>query len=255
MISMRCDRSCLALLGLALVAAAATGCSTAAGRYVGRYLEARALDLADVAPISVGAGYGLAANLRVTPFAGIGAGWAESWRAGMGDHRFGPIWWEKERGVPVWFYFRYEDYLGEERRIPGGHPYWWPETRRTRASSWIVFPGIRRGGELWIPCLPPYFMPVDWEWSHYLKWGVSELDWDWTWDILNCEASVFLGGAGLRVGFGPAHFVDFLLGWLTIDLAHDDPREPRKPVWPDPDAAPSFPDAGASSETKTLTNE
>lgn len=36
------------------------------------------------------------------------------------------------------------------------------------------------------------------------------------------EAGVFLGVVGVRAGFSPGQFADFLLGWVGIDIAGDD---------------------------------
>ena len=48
--------------------------------------------------------------------------------------------------------------------------------------------------------------------------------------------SVTLGVIGFDIGFNPVEFVDFLLGWFTIDIAGDDNARcrPRLRIGPDP---------------------
>jgi len=48
--------------------------------------------------------------------------------------------------------------------------------------------------------------------------------------------SVTVGSVGFDVGFNPAQFIDFLLGWFTIDIADDDNARyrPRLRIGPEP---------------------
>lgn len=194
------------------------------------YTKARLFDALDVIPVSVAVGYGLSAQVRASPYFGLGAGWANSWRFGQGEQRFGPFWFEKERGIPVWRYYRLQTYLDYEPRIPGGDPLWFNESKRYRASSLVVFPGMSRDGMLWWPVLPPYFQKSPWEWPGWSNWN-----------LLNVEASVFAGVVGVRVALSPLQWVDYMVGWFTFDPANDDPRT-LPALWPDPKASPSFPD-------------
>lgn len=211
---------------LALLAACAlgAGCSTGPGRYA----KARLLDIGDVFPVSAAIGYGAAGDLRITPYLGLGLGWANEWRAGFEEQRFGPLWWEKERGIPFIRYYRYMDYREHEVRLPGGDPYWNKETRRKRATSLLILPGMNRDGEIWFPFLPAYFSSVAWEWPAWSKWN-----------LLNAEVGLFAGVVGLRAGISLLQFLDFLAGVASFDPAGDDPT--NLPIlWPDPAASPSF---------------
>ncbi len=224
-----------ALLAVLLLLAAPAGCVflPPAPRWDGptQYAQARALDLADVFPASVAGGYGLSAQFRATALCGIGAGWTNNWRAGTSEMRFGPIWWEKERGIPVWRCYRYQDYRGAQGRLPGGQKLWRDQTRKMRASSLIVIPAMTRDGDVWFPFLPPYFIKTPWE----------KPPWSW-WSLLDCDMSAFFGVAGLRAGLSPLQAIDFLFGIFALDPARDDPgAEPI--LWPDPGAEPSFPPA------------
>jgi len=231
---------------------ALAGCST----NLGRYGHSRALDLMDSFPASVATGMGLLAQVRVTPLVGIGLGYANTTRYGTDDQRFGPVWTEKERGIPIVSYYRIQIYLDREDRWSGGNPLWWPEAYRARASSWIVLPGFPREGDVlvpiaapldppdedlwnfepWLPITAAYHSPVHWHWPDY----------SWT-NLLNVELGVVLGPVGARLGVSPIHLVDFIFGIFRFDFAMDDVR--TFPVlWPDPDAPPSFP---PEAETKS----
>lgn len=229
---------------------ATLGCST----NIGRYGESRALDFLDIVPVSVAGGLGAMAQVRATPFVGLGLGYANVVRLGSDEQRFGPIWTEKERGIPVIVYYRVQTYEDRKRRFSGGDPIWWDETYRSRGNSWIILPGFPRDGEYlvplpgpfdpperhlwtidpWLPYVPPYAIRAPWHFP----------DWAW-WNFLNVEAGVVAGPVGVRVGISPIQALDFVLGIFLVDFVLDDPR--TFPIlWPDPDAAPSFPDAPAN---------
>lgn len=205
--------------------------STTAGcRYgPGQYWQARGLDLYDTFPASVGGGLGALAQARVTQFAGIGIGWTEEWRVGLDDQRFGPIWWEKQRGIPILRYYRYQDYLDTEDRWSGGNTNWITDDHRLRANSFVFIPAVAREGWIWLPWIPPYFLEVPWE-THQITW----------WNAFDVEAGLFLVAGGVRLGFSPGELIDFLCGIVTADPLEDDPI-PDPPLWPDPDAPPAFP--------------
>jgi hypothetical protein len=213
------------LLALALPALC-VGCGTA----MGDYGSARALDLLDVVPASLAVGYGASAQVRLSPYLGLGAGMTNNWRVGIGTERFGPFWFEKERGIPIWRYYRLQAYRETQARISGGDPHYYEPVRRYRASSMLVFPGMAREGQLWWPFYPPYFIKAHTEWP---GWSFFEL--------LNLEAGLFAGVIGARLTVSPLQLVDFVVGVFTFDPADDDPRTLR-PLWPDPEAPDSFPD-------------
>ena len=219
----------LALLLVLGLPALISSCDTV----VGQYGTARALDLLDIVPASVAVGYGLSAEVRMSPYLGLGAGMANNWRVGMGVERFGPLWYEKERGIPVWRYYRLQSYQGEKARISGGDPNNFENNRRYRASSLVIFPGMSREGQIWWPIYPPYFIKAPAEWP---GWSLFEL--------LNLEAGVFAGVVGARLALSPLQFVDFVLGVFTLDPANDDPQT-HPPLWPDPGAPASFPGDGS----------
>lgn len=209
-------------------------------------LRDRALDLADCAPASVAWGRGIAVGGRLTPFLGLGAGWAEGVRAGMDRERYGPLWWEKSRGFPFWFWYRVQDPDGRELTIPGGDPYFRSLRHRIVANSFVVVPGVRRGGFLFWPRIPPYARETPWEWTHWAHEGASILSPTYLLDVLDAEVEVFAGVVGLRVGFAPLHILDFGAGLFGFDPESDDPK--RGPVaWPDPGAEPSFPEEAEAS--------
>ncbi|MFH0943812.1 MAG: hypothetical protein V2A76_01330 [Planctomycetota bacterium] len=206
------------------------------GTSLGNYGKARALDLLDVAPVSLAVGYGISAQFRATPFFGQGIGHTNNWRVGTGEQRFGPLWYEKERGFPIIGYYRFQSYQGVESRIPGGDPIYFDETSRYRASLLRIFPAMSREGQIWYPFLPPYHIKAAFEWP---RWSI--------WNLLNVEAGVFAGVVGVRAAVSPLQIVDFVLGIITLDFANDDPRILR-PLWPDPAAPSSFGQGGADPE-------
>jgi len=225
-------RSALMLTLVLLLPAVLGGCTS-------DYWRDRGLDLYDTLPCSVAGGHGLTLEFRATQFVGLGIGWADDWRLGMDNHRFGPVWWEQERGIPVWRYYRYQDYLGSDRRWLGGNPRWWPEFHRFRAQSLIFAPGMAREGEfadwytvthrpVYVPY--PYTLHVPWIWPQWEGWS-----------LLDVEVGVFLGVAGTRVAVSPLQFFDFFFGLFGADLADDDPRKPRAPIWPEYGAPSPFP--------------
>jgi hypothetical protein len=251
-----------AALLLAFAGTALSGCGT----NVGRYFESRGLDLYESVPISVAYGLGLMAQVRATPFAGIGIGYADVTRFGMDDTRYGPVWTEKERGFPVVMYYRVQHYLDRTRRFAGGEPHWRGEDYRARASSWIVIPGFPRDGDFVMPLPgpldPPGVVPFTYEpWLAALPAYVRNAPWHYPdirwWELVNVEAGVVLGPIGLRVGVSGLQLVDFVLGIFLLDFPGDDVRN-FPVIWPDPHARPSFEpapaDAGGKVESAAKTD-
>ena len=228
--------------GLLLLATAVltSGCSAP----VARYGKSRALDLLDVVPVSVGAGKGLSLAVRATPFLGLGLGYADSWRAGSDELRYGPIWWEEERGIPLYRYQRFQDYADRPTRYDGGYLAI-PRDFRQRASTLLFLPGTPDGGLFWFPVLPAYVLEVPWRWN--IMTGF---------ELLNVEAGLFLGVVGLRVGVAPLHAFDLLVGLFGFDPAEDDIRPPLTPRWPEPGVEPlSFPHDADESATDPATQQ
>lgn len=171
------------------------GCGTPAGDYG----TARALDLADVVPFSFANGVGLAAQARVTPFVGVGAGWADVQRYGFDAGRCGPWWHEREWGIPLWSYERVGRTPEAPEFWPGGDPDE-PGDVFSRASTFVVWPqrACRDDGV-------------------HARWSA--------WEALDAEVGLVLGLIGLRVGLSPLQAFDFLAGLANFDPAGDDPAE------------------------------
>jgi hypothetical protein len=233
----------------ALLLLAVTAICGCAGTNLERYGRSRALDFADSLPVSVAGGLGLLVQARVTSLAGIGLGYANTTRYGFDDQRFGPVWSEKERGVPVLSYYRVQHYEGREKRWSGGDPKWWSESYRARASSLIVLPGFPREGDVLVPIPGPLDAPaVDlWNfepWIPFFNAYHHRAPWHWpgfSWvNLTNVEVGIVLGPVGLRLGVSPIQLVDFIGGIFLYDFALDDIRS-YPVLWPDPDATPSFP--------------
>jgi hypothetical protein len=189
------------------LASAAAGC--------GSWWESRALDLWDVVPVAVeyDKELGFSASARATPFIQTGLGVygidttsVNSW--GMGLGRWGPAW--KEAAVHV--------LIGTlEQQIIEGEP--WPGGPDGRYGEVHEGSLARQSGNLLVflptagiqhPPPPPEDM-----WAKLPPWH----------GILDCEAHVFLGLVGMRLGFAPLQLPDFLLGFLGIDFVGDDPEE------------------------------
>ncbi|MCZ6691091.1 MAG: hypothetical protein O7H41_15995, partial [Planctomycetota bacterium] len=87
---------------------------------------------------------------------------------------------------------------------------------------------------------PPYFhLSENAKEEHACYWLLPGLasyyparskSWIWTspkggWSRLHAfdiEAHLVIGFVGVRAGFSPGEFVDFLLGWFGVDIAGDD---------------------------------
>ena len=224
----------LATLPALILVAALMGCNaapTSSSRFplvlggntsVGSYFQARGMDLWDTFPISFAAGYGLMLEARATPYAGVGLGYTKNWRFGLAPQRWGPIWWERSRGIPIYEYYRYMDYRDEDQRWEGGDPFWWDEDYRYRANSWVIIPGFSQQGEAFFPIIPPYYLKEPWI---FPNWSL--------WTLFDVEASVFVGVVGVRVGVSPLQLLDFIAGLITWDPAWDDPFEDEMATWPD----------------------
>jgi hypothetical protein len=175
-----------------------------------RYLASRSLDLWDVIPFSAQRGGGLAASVRITPFAQTGLGWynltgdfAGTNGFGMGPGRWGPRWYEG--GVHLLlFSLDYQEQRGEP--WPGG-----PDGRYQQLST--PEKTIRSSGNFLIFLPGPGAMEAPPGTSARIpRW--------YFWP--DCEAQVFVIFIGLRVGLSPAQLVDFLAGIIGLDPLGDD---------------------------------
>jgi hypothetical protein len=190
-----------------LALAALAGCGNSA-----QYWASRRLDLWDVVPISVQRGYGLSVSARATPFAQSGLGLyapgskdkvASTNSFGMGLGRWGPRSSDGALHVVIGS-MEYQELRGPP--WPGGPDGRYEQSstaeKRCRASgnAFIVFPA------------PGVTDPPSGEFANLPRW--------YFWP--DCEAHVFLGLFGIRVGFSPAQLVDFLAGIFGLDPLGDD---------------------------------
>ena len=183
-----------------------TGCSSP-----GRYIAARSLDLWDVLPFSAQRGSGLAASVRITPFAQTGLGWynltgdfSGTNGFGMGLGRWGPRWYEGG----VHFLIASIDYQESRGEAwPGG-----PDGRYQQLST--PEKTIRASGNFLL------FLPGTGALEPPPGTSVRIPRW-YFWP--DCEAQVFVGFIGLRLGLSPAQLVDFLAGIIGLDPLGDDP--------------------------------
>jgi len=241
-----------------------------------RYVRSRVADLLDSVPVSVSRGWGIGISGRATPLLhlGLAATPIVSTRYGYEDRLFYGRWHEYQSSFP-WVYWA--ESLFEMPPAPpehgfierGGLPfvyrlqvkrdaplgegernyYWEPNP-----SSWGRHPPIVREvrGALVIP-----------EQRHLLEYyderlqqgdddvlltiGSPERATWWRtdrrgtatprgWDLFELDG--MLGVVGLRIGVRPAEFLDFVIGFTTIDIMGDDLPDPvvwEPVVQPDPD--------------------
>ena len=196
-------RSIALIVGAAL-ALSLSGCATSA------YLQDRRRDLADVFTVSVG--YGLGAKGRVGPFQAASPPMVVLDIAGLRCGQWFFVESKDQRnyavspclGIPVdggWGFFGF-DYS------PGGRL----ATEREKAYV---------STQLLILCLPFYFDKNPEGKIVLEKAENSSGPYTCHSYFTQIEVVVALVGS-LRIGLNPGEFVDFLLGWGTVDLYGDD---------------------------------
>ncbi|MCU0722311.1 MAG: hypothetical protein MUC63_01610 [Planctomycetes bacterium] len=196
----------LSALLLAL-AGAAPGCS---------YLEARGKDFADCWRLTVGLGIGASASVEVGPI-GWGVGYWEGYAVGVWGRQSPFAGAHQHLGIP----FPLGLIAGPLAMaiLPGG------EGSDAFATMLFVATEIENvapsGGE----------ESEQWKRGQFLHANAfldSERDgWaDYFWIEAGARCLV-----GVHAGFNPAEFLDFLLGWVGIDLCGDDEKPP--PELPD----------------------
>ncbi|MFO0982620.1 MAG: hypothetical protein U1E76_12950 [Planctomycetota bacterium] len=160
------------------------------------YLRSRLYDTADMMPISVGAGPLLYVGARVTVFLGSGLGYAATERVGWcrrapdaahGDLEPRLQWREEELGVLL-------AWMRTDDPLPGA------------ANLFLVYPD--RGGFL---ALFRKRLPND-----LFDWG----------SLLDVEAELHLA-VGIRAAISPVQALDWLVGWVGLDLLGDDVVTPE----------------------------
>jgi hypothetical protein len=186
-------------------------------REQGAYWKGRALDLLDVAPLSVTAGWGASVSARITPFFHTGLGFYDAWGIGMAPGRWGPRWVESGAHLLL---------ISTEAAALGDDDYWYRlEGVEELPFSWPGGPDQRYeavpGGTRHVDS---FFFVRPISWNPIRPRPVKLPPW-WGWTDADCHA--FFGAAGLRIGIAPAQIVDFLLGWFGVDPCADDPIPSR----------------------------
>jgi len=224
----------------------------------GTYWRSRGADLLDSVPMSFCTGWGLGVGIQATPLLAVGVGLSPmvSQRYGYADRTFHGVWNECNlyfpwtlyidelsdlpplppsldnfwsRGIPLTFRWQVM------RDAPSGegwrNHYWEPNAR-----SWGRHPPVVREwvGAFLLPMQGGFleFVDLRFEQSDDLVGSLWSPDrasfWETkrnrrdsvrAWDLF--EVDTLILGFGMRVGVRPAEMVDFLLGWLCVDLLGD----------------------------------
>lgn len=187
--------------------------------FIGCVAPGRLADIGDCGAIGVGTGYGLDATVRFGAIAegsfGVGHriryhGWDDV--RGAGNFRPAQVSWPlslpisavdaafSERSCILAFnqsFFHVHDDTSHFEQRPGN---------RTR------YPGGKGFGN---------FLPLL---SERRREQVTRFH-----NITKIEGDVALGAVGIRIGVNPLEILDFLLGFVGLDIARDDPPLPRPP--------------------------
>lgn len=199
-------------LGLGLLALAlAPGCS---------YCRNRARDFLDSFQLSVDAGLGLGADARVGPV-GLGSGYWTGYCAGLQRKGAVGVWRETSIGFPVtqvigaWRFLDAEYFEGITAALTFLSASWvehrWVAEAAcgtSRAPSDL--PDLPLARYHLLAVMPDFVYPSEPRRRREC----------WT-DACWIEASV-RACLGVRAGFNPAEFLDFLLGFFGLDIAQDD---------------------------------
>ncbi len=165
------------------------------------YLRDRGRDFADIWRIEASVGVGLHVHVTATELA----------HAGVGSSR---------RYVGGW---QYGEGSGE-RRVEDDFPlsYVWTLVDPERES----LHSMRRGSDDAVPSQHRCYWAIPGE----LNRNIEEREVLHYFDI---EAHIFVGIAGVEIGFSLGELFDFLLGLVTVDIAGDDGNEARigKRLW------------------------
>ena len=241
---------------------------------LGTYWRSRGADLLDAVPVSASTGWGMGLSAQATPLLGFGLGLSPivSQRYGYADRTFHGIWNEYNLLFPWTFWV---ESLSELPALPRGQDDFWSEGIPL-VFRWQVMRDAP-GGEGWRdhywepnPRSWGRHPPVVREWQGALLWpmqggflefldlrdehGDKEIGSLWSpeqasfwetrrirrstiraWDLFEIDAMIL--AFGLRLGFRPGEAVDFLLGWVGLDVLGDDLPEPL--VW-EPEHMSSF---------------
>lgn len=157
------------------------------------YAEARGRDLLDCFRVEAALGPSMQADIQFTQLLHLGLGSSNTGRSGFNygvteDTRV------VENHLPASLVISFMD-----DQWAGLHQMAFEGVTPPQHRCNIVFPGLLAMNE-------PAFLP---------------------WHFFDIEAGLYLIFPGLRVGFSPGEFVDFVLGFWTYDLAGDDDMEGR----------------------------
>ena len=210
--------------GAALALATASGCHTP----VGNYLANRARDFGECWRAELGLGVGAGAGVRALGLGPVGLS-VSSWRRDLTiGVSYGEVLPSSDPSEAPWNAERVVLFIGASGRARG-LPKLGPLQKGNPAGrgEYGIFSLVSAGlfgkrvfedmdglDSTWIWRTPKARpsgadAPPKW-WSHA---GLHALD---------IEAHVFAGLVGVRVGFSPGEFLDFLLGWFGADIATDD---------------------------------
>lgn len=181
------------------------------------YFFDRMNDLADVVKFDVGFGIGLDAHVSVTDLISTGVGYSDTYRFGLRGGRFGS-WRDIHAGIPVatalvlfsspspgiFSRFSWDPFVTEFISIGDMSHSTASRFEPVVSESLLLFNtrltrGSHRSG---------LFQETEW-----LEDPICMFD---------IEVSATVAIVGVRFGFSPGHLLDFLLGFLTIDIAGDD---------------------------------
>lgn len=170
-------------LGCAVATVGLTGCTTKS------YIADRGRDTLDMIPFSVSTGPGLYGGARATQFLGSGLGYAETVRTGWGrrsDGSDGPL----------------PDSLvspdSEWQEKTWGWGLMWERDNDPKPAAGNMF--------FFVPFVDPNSPDAALDMS----------------TLLDFEASIHAGLFGVRAGFSPMQFADWLAGWGNVDFLDDD---------------------------------
>ena len=210
------------LTALGLAAGLAAGCNTA----VGNYFANRGRDLGECFRGELGVGLGIGGGVRGAGLADVGLGFG-------GISRTTGIGWVYGDG----FAFSADKVQGH---ATSDFEVWLPFYHRSADNSALGMHLQRLGGRqhdcFWL--LPAAFHSINDRVSstlRYSPWSPKVNDAHVAWarvHAFDVEVSAYALLIGVKVGFSPGEFVDFLLGWFGLDIAGDD-RAWKPPLAPE----------------------
>lgn len=175
---------------------------------VKHYFRSRMLDAAEVPMMGIGFGGGLHADVEATILAHVGVGAAYNHMLGMHTFKgllYGPRWNEIVGGIP--FNDCFDPLLTHARGVRAGPLIRGEKLDHSHTCSLVPLLLSRDMEDL------PNYRPA---FCHNLFPPIG-------WADVSAGATVF--PVAVRVGFSPGEALDFLGGWVGIDIAGDDDRQ------------------------------